>query len=99
MLTLFKGFRQLAVCVCSASKGRILRLRCDVPQKLNSEDISYEIRRRTASPEEDGKEMRELGSLERCFLSCLSGAALMDSSYSSLSQACCCEKCEASMNY
>lgn len=55
------------MCVCSASKGRNFRLRCDVPQKLNSEDISYEIRRRTASPEEGREKMRDLGSLEKCF--------------------------------
>lgn len=53
--------------VCSSSKGRNFRLRCDVPQKLNSENISYEIRRRTVSPEEGGKEIRDLGSLEQCF--------------------------------
>lgn len=53
------------VCVQLVTVG-ISGCECDVPQKLNSEDISYEIRRRTASPEEDGKEMRDLGSLEQC---------------------------------
>lgn len=36
-------------------------MRCDVPQKLNSDDISYESMRGTASPEEGGKEIRDLG--------------------------------------